>query len=166
MPHQNHWPKGQGLILSTLLTCGSFNKRRAVRREDREPLSLGKDTVSRFWAKVQRNSDENCWLWTAGKFPTGYGMFHVGRWPDGRVHTDYAHRVSYRIHNNEWPPVGLVVMHDCDEPACCNPSHLTLGTDADNLRDAVAKGRRHGGRRIFNDAKHRASNKYRLAGRA
>lgn len=51
-----------------------------------------------------------------------------------------AHVVSYEI--NVGPTNGLYVCHTCDRPKCCNPSHLWLGTNAENQQDCVRKGRR------------------------
>ena len=104
-------------------------------------------TVARFWAKVNQGAADACWLWAASCFPTGYGQFNAGR-IRGRQHTFYAHRAAYFLTHGTLPeqshrdtPDGLVVRHTCDTPACCNPAHLVLGTQRDNMQDAAARGR-------------------------
>lgn len=94
-------------------------------------------SVARFHTKYQKTA--GCWLWQAGKYVKGYGMFNVGR-NDGRQHTEYAHRIAYVLAKGDIPQ-GLVVMHSCDTPACVNPAHLSLGTQGDNIRDGVSRGR-------------------------
>ena len=107
--------------------------------------------IARFHSKYERA--QGCWLWTAGKFRGGYGMCNLGRNFQGRQHTEYAHRIAFVLAHGEIP-CGSVVMHSCDVPACVNPSHLSLGTQGDNVRDGAQKGRYtvpHFGARVLSD---------------
>ena len=92
--------------------------------------------VARFWAKVEKTP--TCWLWRAGQI-RGYGQFNIGR-VDGKQRTVYAHRFAWTITNGNIAD-NLAVCHTCDVPRCVNPSHMFLGTQADNLTDARQKGR-------------------------
>lgn len=87
----------------------------------------------RFWRKVEKRDPDECWEW-AGIKPGTYGMI----WCNGSQ--EMAHRFSYELHKGPIP-VGLVVMHSCDNPPCCNPNHLKVGTHADNAWDKASKGR-------------------------
>lgn len=100
----------------------------------RRPLLL------RLLARLSRPSDDACWVWTGFRDRKGYGQIAL----DGRrgVH-GYTHRVAWELHNGPIPD-GLWVLHRCDNPPCCNPAHLFLGTAADNNRDMAAKGRHVG----------------------
>lgn len=88
----------------------------------------------RFWTKVDRRGPEECWPWTAAIFRGGYGQFRAA----GR--SIYAHRVAFLLVTGQ-DPGPLQVRHRCDNPACCNPSHLEVGTHADNMRDKAERGR-------------------------
>jgi HNH endonuclease/Sigma-70, region 4 len=90
--------------------------------------------LERVLGKVM--TDENgCWIWTAARTHGGYGAL----WIDGEV--KYAHRLVAVIFLSLDETSGHLVMHKCDTPACCNPSHLRVGTHRENMADASAKGR-------------------------
>lgn len=95
-----------------------------------------------FWSKVAVGADEECWPWTAAITKTrgGYGIysFFVGN----VSRTFRTHRAAWELTFGPIPN-GLLVCHHCDNPPCCNPSHLFLGTVKDNATDMLLKGR-HG----------------------
>lgn len=100
------------------------------------------DKGKRFWSKVNKTDD--CWLWTAAvsnpKIPEqidesrAYGIF----WDGKRLVS--AHRFMYELKRRTLRP-GEIVMHLCDVPRCVNPEHLQAGSQSDNLRQAVERGR-------------------------
>lgn len=97
--------------------------------------------AKRFWPKVDASGGDNsCWTWRASKHTNGYGQIGSG----GRGRPLLSHRVSWQLTNGDIP-AGMVVCHKCDNPLCCNPAHLFLGTQADNLKDMTDKGRRCSG---------------------
>jgi hypothetical protein len=87
----------------------------------------------RFYAKVEK-IEGGCWLWIGRLNRSGYGDLYY----DGKKRR--AHRISYEIHVGEVPD-GMFVCHSCDVPMCVNPAHLWIGTNEENMRDMVAKGR-------------------------
>lgn len=95
--------------------------------------------LARFLAKVQQEGE--CLLWRGAKDKDGYGWF-IWSYRDQR----YAHRVAHELFIGPIP-AKIQVLHSCDKPGCVNPDHLFLGTNLDNMRDKVAKGREsHQGR--------------------
>lgn len=100
-------------------------KNTIVRAKDPQLVAL------RFWAKVDKSGE--CWQWTAGKRSGGYGVFYDG------AKLVAAHRYSYGL--TDAIPDGMMVLHECDNPACVRPSHLRLGDGSTNLTDASLKGR-------------------------
>lgn len=94
--------------------------------------------MKRFWDKVDVRRKCECWEWNAAALKSGYGVFGLNR--DGHRNM-LAHRMAWTLTNGEIPD-GSFVLHKCDNPSCCNPSHLFLGTQADNIHDMDRKGRR------------------------
>jgi len=80
----------------------------------------------------------DCWEWTAGKNPRGYGVINDG------TRIQLAHRVAWLLEHGNLPE-GLGILHRCDNPGCVRPSHLFVGTRADNNADMMAKGRYRAG---------------------
>ena len=91
----------------------------------------------RFWAKVKKTLF-GCWEWQ-GAIADGYGIFRVAGKNIG------AHVFSWKLHNSEPIPKGINVLHECDNRRCVRPSHLWLGTQADNIKDCVAINRHEKG---------------------
>lgn len=102
-----------------------------------------KSSLARFWSKVDKKSDSECWNWTAAKNRSGYGQIRV----KGKLWI--AHRFIYSKTYCSIPE-GKVIMHICDNPSCVNPKHLLLGTLAENNKDRARKNRSANTNGIFN----------------
>ena len=90
--------------------------------------------ADRFWEKVEKRGPNECWPWK-GCVGAGYGQIRLGN-KGPRLG---AHRVAYSLAHGRLDP-DLHVLHSCDFKRCCNPAHLSLGTHANNLREAAERG--------------------------
>lgn len=106
----------------------------------------------RFWAKVDKLGEDECWPWKASLTAAGYGQIQHPRLGRPVV----ANRVSWELANGRVIPDGLMVCHRCDNPPCVNPKHLFLGTMLDNQRDSIAKGRHTAPPRFLGTKHHSA----------
>jgi hypothetical protein len=86
-----------------------------------------------FEQKFVPEPNSGCWLWL-GAMASGYGTFLVNGKMTG------AHRVAWQLYRGEISE-GLFICHSCDVPSCVNPGHLFVGSNTDNQRDALNKGR-------------------------
>jgi len=115
----------------------------------RRPKVAERDVRDRFWTKVQRGASDRCWHWLAYRASDGYGRFRL----HGRQRP--AHRIAYELtHGNVLPE--LFVLHACDNRSCCNPLHLYVGTQLDNMKDRSVRGRMANTAGI-NNARHKLS---------
>lgn len=99
-------------------------------------MRLRRDTVltKSNLKKLTKRSARGCWVWPYASDKKGYGM----KRENGTL--TYVHRISWRLFNGPVPH-GKFVCHKCDNPPCCNPNHLFVGTRIDNQNDMRSKGR-------------------------
>jgi len=105
-------------------------KKNPVAKKTKPPKSVSRVAV--FWSKVDKSGE--CWIWTGTRLPTGYGRFYDGE----KMVNAHRHALllsGVRIHKNE------LACHRCDNPPCVRPSHLFVGTQRENILDAMSKGR-------------------------
>ena len=92
-------------------------------------------TKERFLKCVKKRGPHMCWPWTGRLSHNGYGRVY-----DGRRALPVTH-YAWKLHTGQKVPSGKIIMHTCDNPPCCNPAHLRLGTQAENVADRDRKGR-------------------------
>ena len=132
-----------GSVFALGLCSRHYNRLRITGTTEDGPKARG-SLHDRLWAKIDRREPAECWPWIGENLTRGYGT--IGRGGRGRGMI-LAHRAVWEDVHGPIPEKsslahGYVVMHLCDNRLCCNPDHLRLGTQAENVRDMDAKGRR------------------------
>lgn len=111
----------------------------------------GASIEARFWSKVPNTDDPMaCWYWGGRIDPRGYGRFDLPKEGRCKLMPWLAHRVSFLLTRGSLSS-SAVVCHKCDNTRCVNPSHLFVGSQADNLTDMKNKGRGNGKRKLSID---------------
>ena len=94
--------------------------------------------IDRFHSKITRGeSPDDCWQWLGDKTGNGYGQLYIRY--NRKSYYYSAHRVSFVLANGYEPDD--MVLHSCDNRACCNPAHLRAGSHADNMLDRTIRSR-------------------------
>lgn len=92
--------------------------------------------ASRLWARVDKSGGPDaCWPWLGSHTKDGYGTIWSGGNKREGARQTLTHRVAWALEHDKPVPPGLMVRHDCDNPPCCNPKHLRLGTQSSNMLD-------------------------------
>ncbi|MDF1895095.1 HNH endonuclease [Rahnella contaminans] len=104
-------------------------------------MPIRKPLEERFWEKVIKKSEEECWYWTAAAVRGGsgqrkltYGVIGAQRNASGNVKILLAHRISWEMHNGPIP-AGKYIDHICHNTLCVNPNHLRLATPKQNTEN-------------------------------
>ena len=96
--------------------------------------------IDRFWSKVSKGDEDDCWEWQGRLDGNGYGSFGI------YSRQLLPHRVSAYLSGKleslkKGSSAGVVIRHKCDNPACVNPRHLEPGSQKENIRDSLRRGR-------------------------
>lgn len=143
-PQEAETPRGP--TDSPIRTVDGMTDSRRGRELDARAM-LDERHISLFWDKVDDSAGpEACWPWRAALAVNGYGVYGVLRKVDGkwRNRQHKAHRLAWSLVNGLIPD-GDMIRHSCDNPPCCNPAHLLIGSGNDNVADKVSRYRQSRG---------------------
>jgi hypothetical protein len=123
-------------LLSDFDLSNKYGRFQARKHGFEVPIYKPYDLVAKkdFWSFVDVKSVNECWNWIGKVNYWGYGTFYE------KGFSYMAHRYAYQS-KTKLNIEGFIAMHICDNPACCNPNHLVMGTHADNQKDKYKKNR-------------------------
>jgi hypothetical protein len=112
--------------------CTTHPRRKEGRRPPTPPLEL-------LMRKLDTSGGlDSCWEWQGWRSELGYGSARVVE--NGRQRTRPAHRAVYQLTLGVQLPPEVFLLHQCDNPPCCNPAHLRPGTHLENMADRKTRG--------------------------
>lgn len=148
----------RGHMVEATCECGLVRKTTEYKVQSSAMRACNHTIASRFWPRIDKNGPVHptlgtpCWVWT-GSLRGGYGQFTISRKPMK------ASRVAWQLTRGPIPGPpghsGTLVLHHCDNPKCCNPEHLFLGTHKDNAEDRNRKARQARGAKSVPKTIHR-----------
>ena len=108
-------------------------------KNDFELHWVGKFEAERFWSRVKIGEPHECWNNKSRPNKWGHTQFKITGMREKQVLV-YSHRIAWVLTHGLLVPEGLYVLHRCNNPRCCNPAHLYLGTLSDNSNDMTKAG--------------------------
>ena len=108
-----------------------------MRHRKTTPLKTDSLVIEKFWIRVAVSNEDECWEWLGTK-SNNYGRFYVNQ--TGKYESYPAHTIALYLSKGIWPNTTQVTCHSCNNSLCCNPKHLYLGTQKDNMVDRKKAG--------------------------
>lgn len=96
-------------------------------------INLTEKQIKHFWTKIDKKSDTECWLWLGSVDKDGYGRMSIYQSKYKKMYR--ANRLAFFLSYPNITDQSLLVRHTCNNPKCCNPKHLILGSSSDNAKD-------------------------------
>jgi hypothetical protein len=122
----------------------TYCKNRNIKLQKKEEPDITESFREYFKMKVDIRQEDECWNWKGATDDSGYGIIFY------KNKCTFTHRVAYMLYKDNTFKAKTdelnhkdshIILHSCDNPTCCNPKHLSVGTPKDNAMDMVAKGR-------------------------